>query len=523
MNLIRGKIAAAFLLLFLTFAAAGADTAISILSGPITGEEANGVRIYRGIPYAAPPVGELRWKPPVALEPWTAPREMTRFGAVSPQPKTPFYGDLGAQSEDCLFLNVWTSAKNPAEKLPVMVWIHGGAFLIGSGSQATYEGSELAKSGVVLVTLNYRLGPFGFIAHPALSAESPHKASGNYGLMDQAFALQWVRDNIHAFGGDPGNVTIFGESAGGASVCALMASPLAMGLFHKVIVLSGSQIVTLRQRDRTQAGLESAEELGRQFIKRLGLTEGPGLLKDMRAASTADVLKAGRAAPAMAGDATADHVIVDGYFLSEPIRDVFAQKRQANVPFICGDVAGEGTIFAKKLGLDSAEKFKAFVNNRYGPNGPEIMNIYPVTDDASVLNATAEICGDVFFRGNRASAQKMCILQPKTFMYYFTRTTEKMKKSGLGCYHGAELPYFFGNVGNQDDYQDADRKLSREIVNYLTRFAATGDPNGNNALPWPLYSLSGQHLVLDETISVGQDLRKKALDALDRLDASTQH
>jgi para-nitrobenzyl esterase len=245
-------------------------------TGPITGEERDGVRSFKGIPFAALPVGELRWKPPQQTPPWTEPRACVEFGPACPQQGKDLYGPVGEMNEDCLYLNVWTPAtEDGVGRRPVMFWIHGGGFLFGSGGKPVYDGAELAKrGGVVVVTCNYRLGPFGFLAHPALTAESPQHTSGNYGLLDQIAALQWVQQNIGAFGGDPGCVTIFGQSAGGVSVCALMASPLAKGMFHRAIVHSGSAPGNLHDR----AAMES---LGVEFAKRLGTDD----LKAMRAKS----------------------------------------------------------------------------------------------------------------------------------------------------------------------------------------------------------------------------------------------
>lgn len=211
-------------------------------SGPINGVQEGGVWVYKGIPYAAPPVGELRWKEPQPAEPWKEVRPCTEFGPACPQPSSDDQGGfmaVGETSEDCLYLNVWSPAETPGERLPVMVWIHGGAFRTGAGSQAVYDGVNLAEKDVVVVTINYRLGPLGFFAHPLLTEESPNGSSGNYGLLDQVAALEWVERNIASFGGDPDNVTVFGESAGAMSICDLMASPLAEGLFDRAIVQSG--------------------------------------------------------------------------------------------------------------------------------------------------------------------------------------------------------------------------------------------------------------------------------------------
>ena len=313
------------------------SAAIRTKTGPITGDEHDGIRSFEGVPFAAPPVGERRWKPPQPVAPWTEPRACVEFGPACPQNGKDLYGPVGETNEDCLYLNVWTPAKSTNAKLPVMFWIHGGGFMFGSGGKACYDGAELAKRGdVVVVTCNYRLGPFGFLAHPALTAESPNHASGNYGLMDQIAALQWVQHNIAAFGGDPGCVTIFGQSAGGVSVCALLASPLANNLFHRAIVQSGSAPGNLHDR-------AAMEALGLEFAKRLGTDD----LKAMRAKSADELLAAVKQGSGKVGEGTQDHLCIDGYVLRESLQRTLAAGHHHSVPLLGGTTRDEDRLFAR--------------------------------------------------------------------------------------------------------------------------------------------------------------------------------
>ena len=500
---------------------------VQTASGPVIGEERNGVHIFRGIPYAAPPVGDLRWKYTRPVDAWKEPRECLAFGPVCPQPTVPLYGDLGPASENCLFLNVWSAAKVTAdgkiadEKRPVLFWIHGGGFAIGAASQTWYEGTPLALDGAVVVSFNYRLGPFGFLAHPGLSAEAATHASGNYGMMDMASALQWVKSNIAFFGGDPNNVTIWGESAGGAAVDALMASPLAKGLFHRAISMSSNTIVEQRFLSKANGELQSMEELGVEFQKRLNVPDGPDALKEMRAKTPAEIIKAGRPGSAVPGVSTTDSVIVDGAFLEDPIKTIFAEGKVARVPMMFGNVADEGSMFERKLKYESVVKYKEFLDKRYGTKSAQAFDIYPTADDAGVQTAQALLFSDIFVATTRLHARQMAAVQPATYQYHFTRKAKPMVDSKWGVYHGSELPFFFGNVQDTEKYTDEDRELSRLIRLYLVTFAKTGNPNPElapQAPNWPAFKLGEEQLlVLDTPISTGEKLHGKTLDALEKM------
>ena len=429
---------------------ADAPSPIRLTSGPISGEERNGVRAYKGIPYAAPPVGPLRWKPPAEPAPWTDVRAFTKFGPACPQEGKDLFGPVGEQSEDCLYLNIWTPQGYGDAKWPVMVWIHGGGFLRGAGGKASYDGAELAKrGGVVVVSFNYRLGPLGFLAHPALTAESPHHASGNYGIMDQIAALEWVRKNIAAFGGDPGRITIFGQSAGGVSVCALMASPLATGLFHRAIVQSGSAPGNLHDRP-------AMESLGVEFARRLGA----GDLQAMRAKSPGEVLAAAKKNTGGVGEGTQDHLSVDGYVLTDSPGKVFAAGRQHNVPLIAGTTKDEDKLF---------------------------------------------------LAGVKAVVDRMAPLQPKTFFYEFRHTPGYAVANSLGAFHGVELPYVFHYFPPTLESNAEDEQLSGLLIGYWTRFARTGDPNGDGEPAWAAYDAQTRHAQALDTGTAAEQSRSIAL------------
>jgi para-nitrobenzyl esterase len=402
-------------------------------SGPVIGEERDGVRGFRGIPFAAPPVGGRRWSPPQAPAAWTTPRLTTRFGPACPQSGRDLYGPVGETSEDCLYLNVWSPSRSANRRLPVMFWIHGGGFLFGSGGKPSYDGAALARRGdVVVVTHNYRLGPLGFLAHPALSAESPQRTSGNYGVMDQIAALKWVQENIAEFGGDPGSVTIFGQSAGAVSVAALIVSPLARGLFHRAIIHSGNAPGNLHDRARMEA-------LGGEFAARLGAATPVA----MRAKSVADVLAAAKKNTGRIGEGTQDHLFVDGYVLPEMPYRVFTAGRQHNVPLMAGTTRDEDR---------------------------------------------------VFLAGVTSVVQAMAVIQPRTYSYEFRRLPDYAGSNNLGVFHGVELPYVFRYFPPVLRFDAADERLSDLMIGYWTRFARTGDPNGDGAPLWPAYDRSGRHV-----------------------------
>jgi para-nitrobenzyl esterase len=517
---------------------------VTLTSGPITGsvEEAPGGNIwtFKGIPYAAPPVGDLRWKPPQPVEPWTEPLACVEPGPACPQPgqaDAPYLDllSVGDTAEDCLYLNVWSPAESPEERLPVMVWIHGGSFETGSGAMAVYDGLGLAARGVVVVTINYRLGPFGFLAHPALSGESPEGVSGNYGLLDQIAALEWVRDNIAGFGGDPGNVTVFGESAGAISILDLLVSPLAEGLFHRAIAQSGI-LLDYGFGVSTTGNLAQAEAAGEDFAERLGVDsggEGGDVLARMRA-KTADELLAVMAEVAAESRLLDQGLnwkpVADGYVLPDYPTRLWAAGQRHDVPLLIGSNADEGNIFL--AGLDVApEDYETQMRNIFGDYAEEALALYPASDEEGTRVGLSRMLTEVGFAstarfaaqemsGEMASASDTAGPTP-AYLYQFTRVPMKTLLGDLGAFHGLEIPYVFGTVdlfAALGMIEQADRDLAETIMGYWIRFAATGDPNGDGAPEWPRYQAEAdRHLELGDTIQSGSGLYREACDLADRV------
>ena len=448
------------------------------------------VRAFLGIPYAAPPVGPLRWRSPQPASGWTGIRDATQPGPICMQavPASPALGP----SEDCLTLNVWTSARTGRAALPVMVFIHGGGFVFGSGSEPAYDGTALAAHGVVLVTLNYRLGVFGFLAHPALTQEAG--TSGNYGLLDQVEALRWVQANIGAFGGDPHRVTVFGESAGGTSVAMLLATPPAAGLFQQAILQSpaiGWHLATLGQAERT--GLAIGPDLG--VLRR---TPARSLLRwNIRIQALA---------PAMA-PVPLPFPIVDGQVVPEQPSLLAAHDRLPAMPMIVGDNGDEGAMFARRWATVPANRYTRELSLLFGSLAPEAARLYPAHDAGSVLRAGADIIGDgVFYAGARTLARAEAERDPHTFRYLFTEPV-----GGSPPHHAAELRYVFGTLGSTATSQD--RAVSEAMMAAWSRFAATGDPNGGQLPSWPR---AGGHddpyLAFGPVLAAAQGFRSRALD-----------
>lgn len=485
-----------------------APITVATASGPLTGTDTDGVRVFRGIPYAAPPVGVLRWRPSQPPQSWTAPRDCTKFGPACPQAADRIVTKVGAQSEDCLYLNVFAPE---GEKQPVMVWIHGGGFSKGAASVPIYDSPDLARQGVVLVTINYRLGHFGFFCHPALTAESPEKTCGNYGLLDQIAALQWVRNNIERFGGDPGNVTIFGESAGAVSVSLHMVSPLSRGLFHRAIMQSG----TVPMRMKARADLERQ---GQEMQRKLGIADGPGALAALREVKPERLLASGAGDDMFPGMGTRDRLCLGGYGLPEAPAEVFAAGRQAPVPVIVGSTADEGTLWSRKLPVKTVAAYQAMLRAMFQEHAAEMTRLYPVQTDADVERALDEIVGEGFVAGARRVARWTEALGQPAYLYQFTRENALSKRCGLGAFHGSELVYLFHTFPMLLRPTPDDEGLSRQMMAYWASFARTGNPNGAGAYPWPSYTTQAdRHLVLDAPPGQGQHLRQAQCDLWDTL------
>lgn len=448
--------------------------------GPVEGVSSTDgkLEIFRGIPFAAPPVGNLRWVAPQPVKPWTSVLKADHFSASCeqslPHSRLPWTEEFMTQnevSEDCLYLNVGTPASSSSANLPVFVWIYGGGFSEGSSAVALYDGANLAKTGMVVVSLNYRLGVFGFLAYPELTAESSHHSSGNYGLLDQVAALQWVRRNIRSFGGDPERVTICGQSAGAFSVHAMTASPLTKGLFQRAIAESGSSLVSL-----PAPTLAEAEEHGVEFAEEHGVHS----LKALRALSP-DELMAQKSPPQM-GLRFAP--IIDGWFLPEDPHEIFAQGRQNDVPMITGFTSGDSTTFAPpRL---TAEQFRAQVAQRYGSMAADFRGLYPAVTDEDAKQSQIDSGRD----RERVSMYLWALQRDKTsktpvYTYFFTRAIPWPEHPEFGAFHSVELPYVFRNLSMMKrPFEPVDYQVSDTISTYWKNFIANANPNGDHLPQW---------------------------------------
>ncbi|MGC2332222.1 MAG: carboxylesterase family protein [Candidatus Acidiferrales bacterium] len=465
------------------------------------------VRVYRGIPFAVPPVDDLRWKPPQPAAPWQGVRQATQFGNACAQPPFPsdrLYGDSPPPiSEDCLYLNIWTPAKSADDRLPVMVWIHGGGFDHGTGAAAGYDGENLASKGAVVVTINYRLGIFGFLALPELTAESPHHSSGNYALLDQIAALEWVQRNIAAFGGDPSRVTIFGESAGSGSVSVLMASPLASGLFTRAIGESGGDFGPL-------PSLADAEKQGQKLAAKFGATQD--VLKSLRAQGAKALLQAS------SGDDDDAEVIVDGWVLPQSVYSIFAVGKQNDVPIIVGNNSDEATIFLRSNGTVTPASFAADARKHYGSLAQQFLEAYPPgSSDETATAATYAAFRDRWFGWDMRIWARMETEtgHHRAYRYYFSRVPPG-PGSRLGAFHGSDLAYVFENFPFRIFYQDVDKQLGETIATYWVNFARTGNPNGPTVPVWPIYDPEKDNVLdLGDQVSVKYGVNATGLDFFD--------
>ena len=436
-------------------------------------------------------------------------RDGTQFGATCPQ--LPYAaGSIYAQkpqpqSEDCLFLNVWTAAKDASECRPVLVWIHGGALTRGSGSIPPYDGASLARKGAVVVTINYRLGPLGFLAHPALSQESDHRSSGNYGMLDQIAALEWVQKNVAHFGGDPKRVTIFGESAGSWSVCYLVASPLARGLFHRAIGQSGGAFAPVPFLTQEKHGVPAAESIGQRLAKELECDTAADPATALRGKTPDELLAA------MDKLALRIRPNVDGWVLPDDVYAIFAAGQQNNVPVIVGSTADEGTtLFAAQVPKDR----EAYVAGRakYGELADEYLAIYPAESDEEVRAAFLAGMRDEWFTWEmRTWARLTERAGNKAYQYFFSHVPPSPNAQQIGAYHAAEIMYVFNNLGKLDwPYTDDDRRLADAVSTAWVRFAATGDPNGSELPRWTAYDAASQpYLDFGDSIVPGRAIARQ--------------
>jgi para-nitrobenzyl esterase len=487
-------------------APAALDDPIRIESGLIAGEMGAdaSIRAYKGIPFAAPPVDSLRWRLPQPPASWDGVRSADSFSAACMQnvagerlPWTQTFMHQGEVSEDCLYLNVWTAAASADENQPVMVYIYGGGFNEGSSAVAVYDGEELAKKGVVLVSFNYRVGPLGFMAHPALTDESAHDASGNYGLLDQVAALEWVQHNIAAFGGDPSRVTIFGQSAGAMSVALLLQSPLAEGLFDRAIIQSGPGVLSSQARG-TGTPLTAAEEAGERY----GETLGASTLADLRALPAERFTEPvnERFGP-----------IVDGWFMPKE------KPYRSDVPVINGFTADESGLFGGfSFGAPpeaGVEAYETKARDVFGDKTDAFLNLYPPTSD-SVIPERYKTGGRD--RG-RVSVSLWAAQQAErgraVYNYYFDRAIPWPEHPEFGAFHTSEVPYVFNNLDVLDrPWKPVDRTIAHQVSSYWVNFASTGNPNGADLPSWPAFSERP-----DRTMALGADMEPISLASPDEV------
>ena len=487
------------------FADEAAQSTVEIETGKVRGVPVgDDVVAFKGIPYAAPPVGDLRWKPPQPATGWQEVRECNEFGPRAMQGR----GRGSAMDEDCLYLNVWTSKPQQSdEKLPVMVWIHGGGLTGGSGHQPNYDGQHFARKGVVLVTINYRLGSLGFFAHPELSAESPHGSSGNYGILDQVAALKWVQQNIASFGGDPNRVTIFGESAGGTSVYLLAATPLAKGLFHRAILQSAwlDPPIFKHLKHDTYAGPALEETYAERAADVVG--EDENAIARLRDLSADDVISK---FPRM------NRVAVDGWVLPDFPSKIFAEGKQNSIVAIAGTNRDEGTMFASRRPPATVEEYEENLRKRYDDQADAIIEFYGVDEPSEIRPALIQQITDVWFaQPTREFARGMNSKRLDTWLYHFARVSPMWKQ--LGAAHAAEIPFVF-NTLPPEKMVGVDKDIADLMMNYWVQFAKTGNPNRDGLPDWPAFSTeSDEHFEFGDSFSVGDGLRRDACDLLDSL------
>ena len=504
-----------------------ASPIVKTVSGSVRGVTEADVSVFKGIPFAAPPVGEFRWRPPQPIKAWDGVRDASKFGSNCAQagwgaaPGTISEGS----SEDGLYLNLWLPAgTKPGAKLPVMVWIHGGAFVFGSGSQPDFSGVQFAKQGVILMTFNYRLGRLGFFAFPALSKEHPEEPKGNYAYMDQIEALKWVKENIAAFGGNPENVSIFGESAGGVSVHSLLTIPAAKDLFQKAICESGGGrdgVLTGRPIDAENADLHypvSAEKIGINFAHKHGIegTDTDALAK-LRSLSVADIVDGGQEKDGPGGPPIYSGPILDGKLVVETAESAYKAGRQARVPLLIGSNSAE--VPAGFVNAKSKEELRAYFGNlskevetAYDPDGK--------TDFAKML--TLVNTDKVWAEPARFTARIFTEKKVPAYLYLFSYVPESMKeRMKFGASHGSEIPYVFDNLTERNGFTvtPKDKDVAKMMNTYWVNFAKTGHPNGKELSKWPIYDSNKNEVFefkADGSAGIVNDERKIRLDVIEK-------
>jgi para-nitrobenzyl esterase len=482
---------------------------VKTVNGSVSGISLGEINIFRGIPFASPPVGALRWKAPQPVANWSGVRKCVSFSASPVQPKPvpflywteEFIAPPEPLSEDCLYLNVWTGAKNDTERKPVFVWIYGGGLSSGSAACAIYDGEEMAKRGIVFVSINYRVGPFGFMANPELSKEQ-NNASGNYGILDQIAALQWVQKNIAAFGGDPGRVTIAGQSAGSISVNALLASPLAKGLFQGAILESGGLL-----GGRLITSLQDAEAVGVALQNKTGAAG----LEDLRKKSAVEILNAYQSLGQMRMGLTSD-----GFVLPKNMNAYFREGKQNDVPVIMGWVTGDAMLFGKPE--ITAEQFTQMAKEKYGYNATDYLKIFPANNNAQAQQSQFEI-NLLSFAGLPAYLLAGFNSMP-TFIYQSSFVpTDKPGFPNYGAFHTSEVPYALHTLHMwKRPWQKRDFDTQELMSDYWIQFIKTGNPNGKGLPSWSAYNRTeGAILEIDSVTILKPALYKEEFEIMDKL------
>lgn len=465
-------------------------------AGSVRGEAAGEINVFRGIPYARPPVGDLRWRPPLQMARWSGVREATQFGPVCFQPPSRegsiYYNTHPAMSEDCLSLNIWAPAN--ARAAPVLVWIHGGSLLGGAGSEAAYDGARLAQHGLIVVSINYRLGALGYLAHPALSAESRRNISGNYGLLDQIAALRWIRRNISAFGGDPSRVTIAGESAGALSVMYLMAAPDARGLFHRAIAQSAYMVTAPELRNGAFGDFRDAEAIGAWLAGQLGASDLAGLRSMSAEAITNGAARVGYF----------PFLTIDGRVLRRQLVETFDRGEQARVPILAG--FNDGEIRSLRFLLPSPPPdpaaYASEIRARYGDLADAFLRRYPAETIGESMLATTR---DAMYgwTAERLVVKQTAVGAP-SFLYFFDHGYPAADDAGLHAFHGAEIPFVFGTTTRMGPRWPAvpqtpqEAALADAMVSYWATFARDGAPSAPGQAEWRPYGAERAYMAFED-------------------------
>ncbi len=488
-------------------ALAAGDTTVRVNEGELAGvTEPGDVRVFKGVPFAAPPVGNLRWRPPQPGAEWQGVRKADRFSANCMQEvgiRLPWTAEFmipegDGVSEDCLYLNVWTAAKAAGERRPVLVYIHGGGFVEGSGSVLLYNGAQLARKGVVVVTINYRVGALGFLAHPELTRESEHHSSGNYGLLDQIAALKWVQRNIAAFGGDPRRVTIAGQSAGAASVRVMIASPLAGGLFHRAIMESGGIV-------RTPGALTEAEANGVKYA-------------ESRRASSLSQLRALPAKEFVGNASIRFAPVADGWLLPEGMMEAFGAAAQNDVPTISGLNADEGSS-STSYGKATPNSFRKQAQESYGEMAEEFLKLYPADTEVQAgesekSRGREQLLASIYLW----AATRAKISKTSAYTYYFNHAIPWPEHPEFAVFHTSEVPYVFNNLDLlKRPWQAADRRTADRMSSYWVNFITTGSPNGKGLSRWPAFQEQSKN-----TMELGDRMGPRPIAAPARLEFFTR-